>query len=468
MQSTTPSLNNEFKHVDEIDFTVTWDVLDSPQVTEQNPPECPNCGFVSPTSPCVFCGHETATANFTNGVAVFKTKKETDAKKENQTRVYCIDISGSMQGPRIDYVKAELKKELSAFVRSNPDDKVCLITFESDCHILGDGSKNEVLVGCECSFEKIEEIATKHKDLLPISQSIDYLRKKIDAIECVGRTASISALALATSFASFTGGEVLFYTDGMRNKGLPSAGNTERIIDKAIKTEKGKEVHISIFFFANCQAFIAEYSECAQKSNGKINPIHIGKDKKSGDAQIKRKCVAYDLKLKTKASDLIENKNGKDYEIALKQVSNNENLILKFKIPKETTAKTKVGQNIYAQAKVEYKDDRGAVYKAYILGTIKIVNTVDEEDVQLIVSNKLNMIAELIDKAKWEEAKKILDDLNNMDFRISNDANNFFKNAFNELMSFLEKAQQDSETKKDDIIALLNYMKSARKDGIKI
>ena len=57
-----------------------------------------------------------------------------------------------------------------------------------------------------------------------------------------------------------------------------------------------------------------------------------------------------------------------------------------------------------------------------------------KNNVQQYVKQKNDLMNTITDKneaKKWEEDKKILDDLNNMDFRISNDANNFFKNAFN-------------------------------------
>ena len=276
MQASRTEVNKDFKN-DKIEFTVQWDVLSKVQPIDSNPPECPQCGHVSPENPCVFCGSQTQAGTFTNDIAIYKVQKGSEEKKQTSTRVYCIDISGSMQGDRINYVKAALESELTQFVRTNPEDKVCLITFESDCHIIGDGSK-DIQVGCECSFEKIVDFAQKNKELLPINQSIGKLRDRIKNIECVGRTASISALALATTYASFTGGEVFFYTDGMRNKGLPPASNTDKIIEKA--TKGTYPVFIHIYFFSNCQAFIAEYSVCAEKTNGAIKPIHLGKDKK--------------------------------------------------------------------------------------------------------------------------------------------------------------------------------------------
>lgn len=460
MQTSRPEINKDFK--DDIEFTVEWDILAKAKPIDQNPPECPNCGFVSDETTCKYCGAQTTPGTFTDGVAVYKTKKGSTEGKIISTRVYCIDISGSMQGERIKYVQQEILKELGQFVRTNPEDKVCLITFESDCHIIGDGTK-DITVGCECSFEKIIEIASKNQELLPIQQSIGKLREKIGNIECVGRTASVSALALATTYASFTGGEVFFYTDGMRNKGLPSVGNIEKIIKQA-KAIPEREVFIHIYFFSNCQAFITEYSDCSTQTKGDIKPIHLGKEKKGSEATMKRVCVAYDLVVTSTMSDAIKALTGKQ---EIPKVANNENLILRFQVPANSPARGYDGRDIHAQCKVEYKDAYGNILKAYINGKSKVVNTCSTEDVQLVVSNKLNQIACLIEDGKSAEARQVLSDLMKMEFRISNDSGNFFRNAFSELMSYLDHVDQDS-ARKDDVVALLNYMKSARKDGIKI
>lgn len=464
MQPSRTEINKEFQNPN-IDFTIEWDILKKNKPVEKELKECPQCGFLSNKNPCIFCGSQCEAVDYeNNNVFIVEKKRGADNLKEVQnTIVYCIDISGSMQGQRIDFVKTRINEELDKIIKDHPEEKVCLITFESDCHIIGDGSGQEIEVGCEFSYERIEEIA-KTIELKPLKESIDNLRDKIKKIECIGRTASISALALATNIAAKTGGEVHFYTDGMRNKGLPAAQNTERIINCA---KANKDVFIHIFFFANCQAFIAEYSVCSEKTGGAINPIYLTKNKREAAAAIKREIVAHNVKIHTIMQDDIIDVRGKGHIEEKEKVANNENFMVTFNVTQNSPARRRVNDEIYAQTKVEYVNSKGSLLCAYVIGKVKIVNTVDKEDTAQVISNQLNRIVEYIEQEKYEDAKVVLKDLSETDFRIGADSGNFYKNAFTELMSYLEHVGR-GDAKKDDIVSLLNYMKNARKDGIKV
>ena len=68
---------------------------------------------------------------------------------------------------------------------------------------------------------------------------------------------------------------------------------------------------------------------------------------------------------------------------------------------------------------------------------------------------------------KFKDAKGMLEILIKMNLKIFEDHNNFFANAFKELMKYLNSAES-GVAKSDDVVAVLNYMKTVRKDGIRV
>ena len=55
--------------------------------------------------------------------------------------VYCIDVSGSMQGLRLKCVKQTIVGQIEEMHKKYPDRKVGIVTFSDTIKVIGDGSK---------------------------------------------------------------------------------------------------------------------------------------------------------------------------------------------------------------------------------------------------------------------------------------------------------------------------------------
>jgi Mg-chelatase subunit ChlD len=97
--------------------------------------------------------------------AVVKDKEET--KKGDVSKlagdisiVYCIDISGSMSGHRLDSVKKTISAQLKEMKEVYPDRKVGLVTFSDNVKVIGDGTKD--IVSVDAKFNNDYEFLMKN------------------------------------------------------------------------------------------------------------------------------------------------------------------------------------------------------------------------------------------------------------------------------------------------------------------
>jgi uncharacterized protein YegL len=63
--------------------------------------------------------------------------------------VYCIDISGSMSGHRLECVKKTIRAQIKEMHDKYPDRKVGIVTFSDDIKVIGDGTKGVVTVAAD-------------------------------------------------------------------------------------------------------------------------------------------------------------------------------------------------------------------------------------------------------------------------------------------------------------------------------
>ncbi len=75
-----------------------------------------------------------------------ESKKPDTSLPTDISIVYCIDISGSMNGYRLEAVKKTIRAQIKEMKEVYPDRKVGLVTFSDDVKIIGDGTKEIVAV----------------------------------------------------------------------------------------------------------------------------------------------------------------------------------------------------------------------------------------------------------------------------------------------------------------------------------
>jgi hypothetical protein len=154
-----------------------------------------------------------------NDIKTEKLKKNLD----NNTKiiVFCIDISGSMAGSRINMVKDACINTINVLKDQNPDYKVALITFESRSKYYGHGNIYESTVNAFGSkdISKLlnhqDKVKSLAKDLLPIKESYELLISKIKSLTANGGTSICSALSHSVFLASsLPNSEIILCTDG--------------------------------------------------------------------------------------------------------------------------------------------------------------------------------------------------------------------------------------------------------------
>jgi Mg-chelatase subunit ChlD len=75
-----------------------------------------------------------------------ESKKPDTSIASDISIVYCIDISGSMMGYRLEAVKKTIRAQIKDMKEVYPDRKVGLVTFSDDVKVIGDGTKETVAV----------------------------------------------------------------------------------------------------------------------------------------------------------------------------------------------------------------------------------------------------------------------------------------------------------------------------------
>ena len=124
---------------------------------------------------------------------------------------------------RLQCVQAAIVAQLEALQQTAPKSKVCLITFNNEVNVIGDGSQPiSVIAGDMLSDDAALEEAAKRFDVfVAVKESAERLMEKVYSLEENGATALGPALLLSIAIASrHRGSKVVVCTDGIANVGL--------------------------------------------------------------------------------------------------------------------------------------------------------------------------------------------------------------------------------------------------------
>ena len=132
---------------------------------------------------------------------------------------------------RLQCVQAAVDSQLEELQRSSPNTKICLITFNHEVTVWGDGSQEPLIISGDklSNYEQLVKEAQSYNTVKPIGESIEKLREKLFSLEDGGSTALGPALLVALTISSkFMGSRVIVCTDGRANVGL---GNLDEDAD---------------------------------------------------------------------------------------------------------------------------------------------------------------------------------------------------------------------------------------------
>ena len=108
----------------------------------------------------------------------------TSGAAEDISIVYCIDISCSMSGARLNAVMETILSQIEDMRENHPKRKVGLVTFSDDVDIIGDGTvKMDLVTRDKCGDYKflLKNSTTGASNMLsnPISKTYDSLKSKV-------------------------------------------------------------------------------------------------------------------------------------------------------------------------------------------------------------------------------------------------------------------------------------------------
>lgn len=222
---------------------------------------------------------------------------------DNMLIVLCVDISGSMsvtseicpgnsmRSPtyvsRLQGVQEALQLVLSSLLKTSPQRRVALVTFNNEVTVYGDGTgvpvslRDWALLDYDFLKKEGENYNTPHC----IAETIQPLTQKIKELREHGATALGPAALISVAMASkFTGSKVIICTDGRANIGL---GQLEQESSHCLApppyfynqlagyaAEKGVIVSVMTFEGEDCR--LAEVGKLADHTGGRINIVNIG------------------------------------------------------------------------------------------------------------------------------------------------------------------------------------------------
>jgi len=132
---------------------------------------------------------------------------------------------------RLQCVQAAVDSQLEELQRSSPNTKICLITFNHEVTVWGDGSQEPLIISGDklSNYDQLVKEGQSYNTVKPIGESIEKLREKLFSLEDGGSTALGPALLVALTISSkFMGSRVIVCTDGRANVGL---GNLDEDAD---------------------------------------------------------------------------------------------------------------------------------------------------------------------------------------------------------------------------------------------
>ncbi|KAL7716623.1 VWFA domain-containing protein [Entamoeba marina] len=240
-------------------------------------------------------------------VDYIKEKKEV-TEKQKGVIVYCIDVSGSMMGSRLEACKAAICQQMTTLKESDPERRVCIIEFESEVSILGDCTKTSLQINNKMldDFDSLVDIGKEKVDLDSISATSESIIKTVSAMHTKGCTALGPALLLGTVIAGKeVGGQIILCTDGCANEGLGrtecsfgDGGECKSFYEKVTQLAKDKGVMVNINTISGCYSNLKILGEVAAETYGEIlivDPSNISSA--FGDA-LDKELIATEVRIK--------------------------------------------------------------------------------------------------------------------------------------------------------------------------
>jgi len=228
--------------------------------------------------------------NSPNPTPSTKTTSNTAIKPSHTNLIYCIDISGSMEGKELETVQKSILTNFETYDKQpSCPMNIGLVLFESKVYILNDCTTAPITISDERlkNYETMLKYAQENqKTLQPYTRTKSELKKAIEKLEAKIYTAIGPGLLYSVVQAgSIRGSKVVLCTDGRSEGG--SFKNYEEITQLAISMG----VVINIMSIKECDKTNLELTilgECARKTQGDVEIMnHNSIVQRFSDQQLK-------------------------------------------------------------------------------------------------------------------------------------------------------------------------------------
>lgn len=211
-------------------------------------------------------------------------KKDAEEKPKGSDEisvVFCIDISGSMHGQRLNAARQAITSQINSMNEKNGKRKLGIVAFDNTVEVIGDGVEKVHVIADMAdltNFEALQRIGEGLGDTHmknPVSQTKDSLLEKAQNLQTRGTTALGPAVLTSLAMASkgCPGSQVIVLTDGMANVGLGSFNqgqSANEFYSRVGQLAEEKGVMINLVTFAGTEANIMGLATMVEQSGGQV------------------------------------------------------------------------------------------------------------------------------------------------------------------------------------------------------
>ena len=262
--------------------------------------KCPRCeGYLIPNLnkfECPFCGNSLKEYGKLV-LSEFEKYKigECDSKRSTgQLYIFCVDVSGSMSGSRINYCKRVMKTKINDIKLADSDSRVCLVKFESNITVYGDCCCSSINVGgCSSEYE-IENGVKSLSDIKPICQTISSVTNTIDGLCASGGTNLGHAIMACYMICKrYESGRIILFTDGEGNESRDYYLNMANNHFKS-----NRNIVLDLYSFKDCGSYFKDLQCLVNVSNGGMNIFDTSTNKEDA---IFKNAIGTDCKIELKS-----------------------------------------------------------------------------------------------------------------------------------------------------------------------
>ncbi|ELP84669.1 hypothetical protein EIN_173440 [Entamoeba invadens IP1] len=432
MESTTKNLlaiQND-KHVD-VEFEIPTDCIGFQDSKINVFPQCQKCGALLTTkSLCPICEQQhniAPVALHEDGVYLYEQEV---AQTQDSAVVFCIDCSGTMEGDRLNMMRYMIDSQIDNLRKTRPNVRVCLVEFESNCRIYGDGSKPPVFVDSMLGYDEVVNVASANSVLKPIKESEEYLKKSVDSLTPRGSTAGLMGMLISVVIAkAYSNSSIIFCTDGQSNRGIEMNSNN---INKVRKLAVDNKVSINVFSFEDCEPFTIQYEPMVKQCNGTYRSINKENVNSVVQGAIKAEKYGHDGKVYMvvpRYVEVVEN------SAQLSDIVKGINIPVKCRILSD---ELKQREFVRVQAMLYYTNMAGGQAVCVYQKEIPINNNIGEESVNKVVVCMLTEIKKFVLHNDSNSACAIIKTLEGYQFDVGESDETRLKDIFNTIQYFLQ------------------------------